>query len=96
MVKGAGDGQAVPASRGLAEKSRGTGAEQIAVLAVRDRLRHTADFKQGRRNSAHIANRLDPLVDVGAVLSIDRRRSMPAQLALFRSRAWGCRRVCIQ
>jgi len=57
--------------RGGVGRTRGTGADQIAVLVVRDRSGQTADFRLEKLDAAHVLAVLRPLVDPDAVLCTD-------------------------
>jgi transposase-like protein len=60
-----------PRKRGGVGKTRGTGADQIPVLVVRDREGHTADFQLEKLDGIHVSAVLKPLVDKAAVLCTD-------------------------
>lgn len=57
--------------RGGVGKTRGTGADQIPVLVVRDREGHTADFQLEKLDAVHVSAALGPLVDEASVLCTD-------------------------
>lgn len=57
--------------RGGIALTAGMGPEQIAVLVVRDRAGHTADFQLDKLDAAHVQKALGPLVDPGSVLCTD-------------------------
>lgn len=57
--------------RGGTASKRGTGAEQIPVLVVRDRSGQTADFKLEKLDAEHVKAVLKPLVDQDAILCTD-------------------------
>ena len=57
--------------RGGVSKTRGTGADQIPVLVVRDRAGATADFILQKLDGAHVSAALKPLVDPDACLCTD-------------------------
>ncbi len=44
-----------PRKRGGVGKTRGTGPDQIAILVVRDREGHTADFQLDKLDAAHVS-----------------------------------------
>jgi transposase-like protein len=52
-------------------KTRGTGPDQIAVMVVRDRQGHSADFQLEKLDVAHVSAALLPLVDKESVLCTD-------------------------
>lgn len=52
-------------------KTRGTGPDQIAVMVVRDRQGHSADFQLEKLDAAHVSAALLPLVDKESVLCTD-------------------------
>ena len=60
-----------PRARGGVASTRGTGAEQIPVLVVRDRSGHTADFVLPHLDGQHVTAALRPLIDSDAVLCSD-------------------------
>jgi hypothetical protein len=57
--------------RGGVGRTRGTGADQIAVLVVRDRGGHTADFRLDKLDAPHVIAVLRPLIDPDAILCSD-------------------------
>jgi len=57
--------------RGGVSVTRGTGPDQIPVMVVRDRERHTADFILGKLDAKHVREALLPLVDHESVLCSD-------------------------
>jgi len=57
--------------RGGVGKTRGTGADQIAVLIVRDRHQATANFILPHVDAVTIRHALQPLIDKEAVLCTD-------------------------
>lgn len=57
--------------RGGVGATRGTGADQIPVMVVRDREGHTADFPLDKLDTAHVTAALQPLIDPEAVLCSD-------------------------
>lgn len=61
----------LPRKRGGVGKTRGTGPDQIAVMVVRDRDGHTADFQLEKLDAAHVSAALLPLVDNESVLCSD-------------------------
>lgn len=57
--------------RGGVGRTRGTSAEQIAVLVVRDRSGQTADFRLEKLDAPHVIAVLRPLIDLDAILCSD-------------------------
>lgn len=57
--------------RGGVAGKLGINAEQIPVLVVRDRSGQTADFRLAKLDAAHVAAKLQPLVDQDAILCTD-------------------------
>lgn len=57
--------------RGGVGRTRGTSADQIAVLVVRDRSGQTADFRLARLDAPHVIAVLRPLIDPDAILCSD-------------------------
>jgi transposase-like protein len=57
--------------RGGVGRTRGTGADQIPVLVVRDRSGQTADFRLEKLDATHVIAALRPIVDADAVLCTD-------------------------
>ena len=57
--------------RGGVGKTRGTGADQIPVLVLRDRHQATADFILKQVNAMTIQEALTPLIDADAILCTD-------------------------
>ena len=57
--------------RGGVGRTRGTGADQIAVLVVRDRSGQTADFRLEKLDAPHVIAVLRPLIDPDAILCSD-------------------------
>jgi transposase-like protein len=57
--------------RGGVGRTRGTSADQIAVLGVRDRSGQTADFRLDKLDAPHVITVLSPLIDPDAILCSD-------------------------
>ena len=57
--------------RGGVGRTRGTGADQIVVLVVRDRSGQTADFRLEKLDAPHVIAVLQPLIDPDAILCSD-------------------------
>lgn len=57
--------------RGGVGRTRGTGADQIPVVVVRDRSGQTADFRLDKLDAAHVIAVLRPLIDRDAILCTD-------------------------
>lgn len=60
-----------PRKRGGSAKRRGLSVEQIPVLVVRDRSGQHADFQLEKLDTAHVGERLRPLIDADAILCSD-------------------------
>ena len=56
---------------GGAGRTRGTGADRIAVRVVRDRSGQTADFRLEKLDAPHVIAVLRPLIDPDAILCSD-------------------------
>lgn len=57
--------------RGGVGSTRGTGQDQVAVMVVRDRQGHSADFQLDKLDAAHVRAALAPLMDPESVLCTD-------------------------
>ena len=57
--------------RGGVGRTRGTSADQIAVLVVRDRSGQTADFRLAKLDARHVIAVLRPLIESDAILCSD-------------------------
>lgn len=57
--------------RGGVGRTRGTGADQIPVVVVRDRSGQTADFRLDKLDAVHVIAVLRPLIDRDAILCTD-------------------------